>query len=470
MAPVMAFWGNSEPLFTDSFNIESFTDETFDATVLSSSTPWVVDFYAPWCPHCRHFAPHYEAVADHYGESTAVHFGAIDCTKYGPICNRYDILGYPALRLFQIEADPIKMPFSPRPKSFQTVVTWIEETMTEKNRSTSVALPDFSTFKLDDHKKALRGPKAEAKKKTEAIDARANRLRDAAHALVFSFETSFFMGAEPLVGTRYAAARSWLQLLTKRFPLAANQKQLAELLYRFESQASWTADEWRLLVALWKSDSHGRAYPKDLFTRPNYVECETFTCGVWLLLHALAASDGDVAPLGVATGVRSFVEHFFGCELCRMHFLEANPISKLETLLGDPATAKDALVLWLYHMHNTVNVRVGHPVWPAKAECKLCYKTDVASANRTDVAEAAVLKYMTQAYAFPATDADVDRPVAANDVAMGADGTALKGASAWEAYTPSTPLEIAPFLLIATVFFVVYRRRTISHAIVNKDS
>ncbi|EQC36696.1 hypothetical protein SDRG_06130 [Saprolegnia diclina VS20] len=464
-APVAGFWGNAEPLFTDSFNIEPLTQDTFDKTVLddASGNVWLIDFYAPWCPHCRHFAPHYEAVADHYAPSPSIHFGAVDCTVHGDICSRYEILGYPALRAFHLEPKAVSMPFSPRPKSFETVVKWIESAMAEKNRTTGVELPDFSAFKLDGPKKNMRQHKADDATKVATVDARADRLRDAGHALLFALETSFFMGTDVLDGARYAAARAWLRLLRSLFPLEANKTQLGELLYRFESQSSWSSDEWRLLVALWKSDVHGKTYPKDLFSRKSFAVCENFTCGIWLLFHELTVAEipatSTLTPLEVALEIRSFVEHFFGCELCRLHFLKANPTPKLEMLLGHSHNATSALVLWMYHMHNTVNVRVEHDVWPSKAECKRCYSTDEATTDKALLAEPAILKYMQQAYRFPASDADVDRPVVDSEVAMAADGTALKGASTWEAYTPSTPIEFAPFLLLGFVVYLAYCRK-----------
>ncbi|OQS00256.1 sulfhydryl oxidase [Thraustotheca clavata] len=461
--PIAAFWGgNREPLFTDSFSIETLTKDNFDKTVLNDEKSiWLVDFYAPWCPHCRHFAPHYEAVADHYAECNDLRFGVVDCTIYTDICTRYEIMAYPALRMFHLENRPVEMPFMPRAKTFESVVTWIETAFNEKNRSTNVALPDFKAFELADSPKNIRGANKGVDKKVAAVDARVDRLRDAAHSLVFAFETSFFMGTDYLNGERYTAARTWLRLLAALFPLEANQKQLAELLYRFESQSSWTSDEWRLLIAMWKSDTLGNTYPKDLFTRPNYAVCETYTCGVWFLFHELTVADlpEKFAPLDVALGIRTFVEHFFGCELCRMHFLKANPVDRLEGLMEKSDKGKDALVLWMYHMHNIVNVNVEHEVWPSKTDCKLCYKTSTASANRTDVVENAMLKFMKKAYFFPSTDADIDRPFLANEVAMGGNGTAIKGSTTWDLYKPSSPIEIAPFLIIGIMFFIVYKRK-----------
>ena len=47
-------------------DLESLTDETFEAEVLSGSEPVIVDFWATWCVPCKTIAPTLEKLADRY--------------------------------------------------------------------------------------------------------------------------------------------------------------------------------------------------------------------------------------------------------------------------------------------------------------------------------------------------------------------------------------------------------------------
>lgn len=64
----------------------------------SEKEPWLVDFFAPWCPPCRALLPELRKASKHlYGQ---LKFGTLDCTVHEGLCNRYNIQAYPTTVVF----------------------------------------------------------------------------------------------------------------------------------------------------------------------------------------------------------------------------------------------------------------------------------------------------------------------------------------------------------------------------------
>jgi thioredoxin 1 len=80
-------------------NMKHFDGPTFEADVLQSSQPVVVDFYAEWCGPCRMMSPLVEQLAGEYAGQVVI--GKLDIDVNQEIAIRYGVMGIPTLGLFR---------------------------------------------------------------------------------------------------------------------------------------------------------------------------------------------------------------------------------------------------------------------------------------------------------------------------------------------------------------------------------
>ena len=75
------------------------TDDTFEAEVIQSDMPAIVDFWAAWCAPCHMIAPILEEIAEEYDGQLKV--AKLDVDQNPQVATQFGIMGIPTMILFK---------------------------------------------------------------------------------------------------------------------------------------------------------------------------------------------------------------------------------------------------------------------------------------------------------------------------------------------------------------------------------
>ena len=57
---------------------------------------WLMQFYAPWCGHCKKLEPIWKHVAQSL-EEFPIRVGRVDCTRFTAVAKEFDVRGFPTI-------------------------------------------------------------------------------------------------------------------------------------------------------------------------------------------------------------------------------------------------------------------------------------------------------------------------------------------------------------------------------------
>ncbi len=77
----------------------TLNDQNFEAEVLKSSQPVLVDFFASWCAPCRMLAPIIEELAKEF--EGKIKIGKLSIEESPNMAEKYSIMSIPALKIFK---------------------------------------------------------------------------------------------------------------------------------------------------------------------------------------------------------------------------------------------------------------------------------------------------------------------------------------------------------------------------------
>jgi len=106
-------------------------DSNFDDIVMNSKDMWLIEFYAPWCGHCKKLEPEWNEAATSLKGKIKV--GKVDATVQTQLGNRFQIQGYPTIKIF-----------APGPKSSSSIQSY--DGPRDASSITSIALEKLESY------------------------------------------------------------------------------------------------------------------------------------------------------------------------------------------------------------------------------------------------------------------------------------------------------------------------------------
>ena len=391
--------------------VEEFID-TEDALtsdpsfVLEVTWPRIVQFYLPSSKLCQEFKPRFIELARelrHRSKKVVIEFHTVSCAVHSQICATWEIEGVPHVLLFRsgmtegetlIRTDDNKLEAEYVAETIG--ISLLEEDFADGRHNVR---PDYSV-----KQNFIRG----VEKNKEAILDVSHHIDDAGKSLVNSLQTILDIEKESptLSYEQLDTFHEWIDLLRWALPPQLKIHNLINDVRQNIDTIVSNTDQFSTIIR-----SHNQLITKHWSHSCSHGKIGTgYACGIWKLFHIVSIGVAEQHKSVLGEGVndrvstqkaaeimRNFVEDFFFiCEDCKAHFLDLYDncmYDRCRRLSTDHSTKWNELAMWLWEVHNDVNVRVlkdamskdgristkedqMNALWPSRSECNSCWKRD----------------------------------------------------------------------------------------------
>lgn len=97
---------SAQSVFETEARVVVLNDQNFDpflTQIKEENAVAMIEFYAPWCPHCKQLIPEYEKAAKSVeGLTPKIYLAKYDCDAHTEMKKRYEVRGYPSLKIWRV--------------------------------------------------------------------------------------------------------------------------------------------------------------------------------------------------------------------------------------------------------------------------------------------------------------------------------------------------------------------------------
>ncbi|QRV87587.1 prolyl 4-hydroxylase, beta polypeptide [Ceratobasidium sp. AG-Ba] len=152
--------------FVAASDVIDLTADNFKSSV-DAEDLMLVEFFAPWCGHCKALAPEYEEAATTLKSEGNIKLAKVDCVEHADLCQANGVGGYPTLKVFRNGKDKEYG----GPRKADGIVSYMKKQ----------ALPALSVVNSDNHTKFIKDDKVVVVAYTDAeSDALVSAIKEAA--------------------------------------------------------------------------------------------------------------------------------------------------------------------------------------------------------------------------------------------------------------------------------------------------
>ena len=101
MVRLSTFASLALPLLASASDVLNLIPKNFDKVVFNSNKPALVEFFAPWCGHCKNLAPVYEELATAFAkDGNKVSIANVDADAHKDLGKKFGVQGFPTIKWF----------------------------------------------------------------------------------------------------------------------------------------------------------------------------------------------------------------------------------------------------------------------------------------------------------------------------------------------------------------------------------